>query len=88
MGVLARQVGGLPPGTAGANPAQNQIDAIIGRRPAQFVQAREQPQHDIGAIGNLHIAGMRNNPPGPLRFFAWDAEHAFWTNPGYFGFSL
>ena len=34
---------------------------------------------------NNYYAGMRNNPPGPIRFFAWDAEYAFWTIPGYLG---
>ena len=32
---------------------------------------------------NNYYAGVRNAPPGSIRFFAWDAEHAFWTNAGY-----
>ena len=34
---------------------------------------------------NNYYAGVRNNPPGRIRFFAWDAEYAFWTIPGYLG---
>ncbi len=32
---------------------------------------------------NNYYAGVCNSPPGSIRFFAWDAEHAFWTNAGY-----
>ena len=32
---------------------------------------------------NNYYAGLRNRPPGQIYFIAWDAEHAFWTNPGY-----
>ncbi|MCA9215088.1 MAG: CotH kinase family protein [Planctomycetales bacterium] len=32
---------------------------------------------------NNWYAGAREIPAGPFYFFAWDAEHAFWTNSGY-----
>ena len=34
---------------------------------------------------NNFYGGMRNEPPGKIRFFAWDSEYAFWTREGYLG---
>ena len=32
---------------------------------------------------NNYYGGVRNSPPGKVRFFAWDCEFAFWTHRGY-----
>ena len=32
---------------------------------------------------NNYYAGMRNDPPGAIRFSAWDSEFAFWPQRGY-----
>lgn len=34
---------------------------------------------------NNFYGGMRNEPPGKIRFFSWDSEYAFWTLEGYLG---
>ena len=34
---------------------------------------------------NNFYAGIRNEPQGKLRYFAWDSEYAFWTIEGYLG---
>jgi hypothetical protein len=34
---------------------------------------------------NNFYAGIRNDPPGRIQYFAWDSEYAFWTIEGYLG---
>lgn len=34
---------------------------------------------------NNFYAGVRNDPPGKIHYFAWDSEYAFWTIKGYLG---
>ncbi len=34
---------------------------------------------------NNFYGGVRNDPPGKIRFYSWDSEYAFWTLEGYLG---